>query len=140
MRAVLVLFLLLLAAASVPIAHAQENQPILRCPSATTVQSIVATVSALTLLAIILIVVLLVIFNFLGVISNIISRIASFFLEKILFIFELTIIYLFFLHNLGNAIRDQGGCAHVDWQTLLSSGPIFYRILGLVLSWLGISP
>lgn len=75
----------------------------------------------------------------LGFVSMIAMRLGEFFNEKLRFVFEMVMIYILFLWNLDeNLIDEEDGCAVVDWETLFSEGPLFFRMIGWLLNLLGI--
>ena len=124
------------------VSYAQSGSSPLHCPSPETVTSMLNAISTIVLLAVIAIVILVIVFNTFGFVSMVAMRIGEFFNERLRFIFELILIYVLFLWNLNVAIGSNGtgtqtGCAQVDWNKLLSEGPIFFQILGWLLQILG---
>jgi len=124
-------------------ATAQPVTPsvILSCLDKTSVQNMIYALQTIVLVAIILIVIFILVFNSIGFVSTLAMRLGEFFMERIRFVFELLIIFVLFLWNLdpGTMIgQDTGGCATVDWQALFSSGPLFFKFVGMILSALGL--
>lgn len=116
------------------IMHAQ----LFSCIDPQSVINLVSTISTVMLIAMIAIVVFLVVFNTIGTISTMGMRLGEFFMERIRFVFELAVIYVLFFMNLQSAISSEGGCASVNINTLYTSGPLLFRIIGEVLKWLGL--
>lgn len=109
------------------------------CPDKDTVVLFINTLRMVLMLAIIVIVLFVVFFNMLGFVSMIAMRLGEFFNEKLRFVFEMVMIYILFLWNLDeNLIDEEDGCAVVDWETLFSEGPLFFRMIGWLLNLLGI--
>jgi hypothetical protein len=74
---------------------------------------------------------------------QILARIAGFFTERVGFIFEFIIFYVFFLYPLdpSQAISGTGpnnACASVNFFYLVTSGPLFFRLIGIILQLLGL--
>lgn len=139
MRRYVVLALTLIILLTSSVAYGQQD--ILQCPDADTVRSFISALQTVLLLAVLAIILLVLFFNVFGFISVMLMRLAEFFNERIRFVFELLFIYIFFLWQLDpEMITEVGGCAQVDWQALLSNGPLFFRVVGWLLRLLGIAP
>jgi len=114
---------------------------VLTCLNANDVQTLIASLQTILLVAIIAIIVLVLLFNTIGFISTMAMRIGEFFNERIRFVFELIVIYILFLHGLDpkTVIKPEGACASVEWTNLLSTGPLFFRIVGWLVHALGLA-
>lgn len=138
------LVIMLIMAPQVLLAQTTTTQPLLTCPSADMVRNVIRTLSSLILLAVLLVVILLILFNMLGTVSQLVLELGHFFNTRIRFVFELIIIYVLFLlgmdKNLNDIIQGSGNaCASVNYHALLTKGPLFFRIVGMILSMLGIN-
>lgn len=137
---VLLVFVVARAATYGLLMYAQTTPPLFAgCPEAKTVKNFVSAIGIAVLMGVLVIAAFLVVFNTLGTVSTMMIRIGEFFNERIRFVFELILIYVFFMWNLPEAIKEvEGGCAAVDYVVLLNNGPLMFRIVGMILSWLGI--
>lgn len=142
----LALLLRLVFYSTIALAQQQGDFPLV-CPDKQTLQDALNFISAAILVVIIAIVLFIVLFNMLGTVSTIAMRLGEFFTERIRFVFELLLIYVLFIWNLGNAIDGDGSsnqtgtgteCAEIDWNTLFESGPLFFQLVGYLLRLLGI--
>jgi len=129
------------------VAYAQETSPFspslaLTCLNAESVRKMLEALQMIVLVAIILIVTAVLIFNAIGFVSTIAVRIGEFFMERLRFVFELLIVFILFLWPLTPSkiiTGEANACASVDWTTLFSSGPLFFRIVGWIIRGLGIA-
>lgn len=113
---------------------------LLTCPNPDSVTNLINAVSTTILVAVVMIVVFLVIFNIIGTVSTVAMRIGEFFNERMRFVFELLVIYVLMLWGLSGSdiIGNRNNCAVVDFDKLLSSGPLMFRIIGEAMKWLGL--
>ena len=124
------------------VVYAQQGGYPFACPSASAVTNFIRIVQTLLMMAIIAIVIFVLIFNMFGFISTMAMRIGEFFNERIRFVFELILIYVFFLWGLDNdnLIYDKGGCAAIRWDLLWTQGPLFFRLVYWLLTLIGVQP
>ena len=113
---------------------------IVTCPDVGSVQATIDALRLMLLMGIIVILVFAIVFNTLGVLSQIALRLGEFFNERIRFAIELIVFYFLFFHNLDPAViapSEQTGCPEVNMALLLSQGPILFLLLGKALEVLG---
>jgi len=128
------------------VAEAQANVTIsipFVCPTADSVRSMFSVLSTVVLMASIVVVILIILFNVFSFLSRTAGELAGFFTRNITFIFELLLIYILFLWGFNPTTMiqsDASGCAVVVWNELLLNGPLFFRIVGWILTFLGLPP
>jgi len=124
------------------VSYAQETGPTLpfQCPTKEYVWRFISFLQIMVLVVILVIVIFVLVFNMFGFVSTLAMRIGEFFNERIRFVFELLIVYVFFLHGFDETmiIEDVKKCAVVDTKALFSSGPVFFRLIGWLLTLLGL--
>jgi len=114
--------------------------PFSYCVSADSMRATITTIQTLVLVLAIVIVAAVVALEFLGTFAQIAARLGDFFLGRIGILVEIFIIYFLFLYpfNSNWINTSSGGCGTIDWQALLTRGPLFFRLVGWIIYGLGL--
>jgi len=128
-----------------PAAEAQSATtiplPFAYCVSADSMKATITTIQTLVLVLAIVIVAAVVALEFLGTFAQIAARLGDFFLSRIGILVEIFIIYFLFLYPFRSdwiTTPQGGGCGTIDWQALLTQGPLFFRLVGWIVYGLGL--
>lgn len=110
------------------------------CPDPSSVRSTISAINVAILMAIIAMVVFVLLFNLFGTISRVAGAVGEFFMTRIGVVFELVLIWILFLWGLESSIGTaQGsGCACINWQNLFGNGPLFFRVVNILMAMIGL--
>jgi len=122
------------------VASYAQAMPI-QCPPPDVVWNFIVTLQTMVLIMTLVILLFTFLFSMFGHSSSLLMRLGEFFSERLRFVFELVVIYVFFLMGFTPemvGVGSGGQCASVNAKLLFESGPVFFRLIGLLLKLIGI--